>query len=244
MAKQLDIVYEDDHLVAVNKPSGLLTIPDRFKHDLPNLYTMLQKDRDELFIVHRLDRFTSGGLIFAKSAEVHKTLSQMFTERIPEKYYLAICDGVPNKHEGTIDAALAESMTTRGKMIVHRRGKPSMSEYKVLEDFGKYSLIQVQIFSGRLHQVRVHLSHIGVPLIVDNLYGKREEFFLSEIKGRKYRLAKYEEERPILTRQPLHAWKLVLPHPAEEKKLELEFELPKDMRAILNQMRKLSKDKY
>ncbi len=239
MKKNLEIIFEDEWLVAVNKPAGLLTIQDRFKHDLPNLYSMLIRDREEIYTLHRLDRNTSGGILFAKDKETHRLVSQLFMDRIPQKYYTAIVDGVPREKKGIINQPLSESMSTRGKMLVHQRGKESTTAYEVIEDFGRFSHINIKLHTGRLHQIRVHMAHIGHPLMVDSLYGKREEFFLSEVKGRKYKISKNQEENPLLTRQPLHASKLVLQHPHTNDELNLEFPIPKDIRAILNQFRKI-----
>ncbi|MDF1699341.1 MAG: RluA family pseudouridine synthase [Saprospiraceae bacterium] len=236
-----EIVFEDDYFVAINKPAGMLTIPDRFRKDIPNLFAILSKNRPELYTVHRLDKFTSGGILFAKSKEVHKALSEAFMERTPEKYYLAIVDGVPRESTGTINQPLTESMTTRGKMLVHPRGKESQTSYEVVQSFVKFSHLRVKIHTGRLHQIRVHLAHIGHPLMVDSLYGNREEFFLSEIKGRKYHLKQGEEERPLLTRQPLHSHKLIIPHPHSGEQMTFEFEPPKDIRATLKQFEKILK---
>jgi len=241
MKRKLDIVFEDDHMVAVNKEAGMLTIPDRFRKDIPNLFDLLSRDRDELYTVHRLDKYTSGGLLFAKSKEVHRSLSESFMNRIPEKYYLAVVDGVPHEATGEIDQPLTESMVTRGKMLVHPRGKASKTSFEVLESYVKFALLKVKIHTGRLHQIRVHLAHIGHPLMVDSLYGKRDEFYLSEIKGRKFRMKKGEEERPLLTRQPLHSHRLLLPHPITQDSLELTFEPPKDLRALIKQLDKLLK---
>lgn len=236
-----EIVFEDDYIVAINKAAGMLTIPDRFRSDIPNLYAQLSKTRPELYTVHRLDKYTSGGIIFAKSKEIHRTLSEAFMDRIPEKYYLAIVDGVPRVKTGEINQPLSESMTTRGKMLVHPRGKESKTSYEVVESFIKFSHLKVKIHTGRLHQIRVHLAHIGHPLMVDSLYGNREEFYLSEIKGRKYHMKKGEEERPLITRQPLHSHKLILPHPHSGEQMTLEFEPPKDIRAALKQFKKILK---
>ena len=228
-------------MVAINKEAGILTIPDRFRMDIPNLYALLSASRPELYTVHRLDKYTSGGIIFAKDKETHKLLSDAFMERIPEKYYLAIVDGVPREQKGEINEPLTESMTTRGKMLVHPRGKQSKTSYEVVSSYVKFSHLKIKIHTGRLHQIRVHLAHIGHPLMVDSLYGNREEFFLSEIKGRKYRMKKGEEERPLLTRQPLHSHKLILPHPHSGKQLEINFDPPKDIRATLKQFEKILK---
>jgi len=238
MARKLDIIYEDDHLIAVNKAAGMLTIPDRFRAELPNVKHQLQRHCGEVFTVHRLDKFTSGVLLFAKDAESHSHLSQQWMDRSPEKYYTAIVDGVPGLESGQVDLPLAESMTRRGKMIVNPRGKESVTLFKITESYERYSLLYLKILTGRMHQIRVHMAEMGHPLIVDELYGRRTEFFLSEVKGRKYKLAKYEEERPLLTRQPLHASKLVVAHPASDEPITIDASLPKDMRAVINQLRK------
>lgn len=241
MKTQPEIVFEDEHFLAVNKQAGILTIPDRFRHDIPNLYAMLSRDREELYTVHRLDKFTSGGLLFAKSKEVHKLLSELFMERIPEKYYLAIVDGVPREAQGEIDQPLTESMVTRGKMLIHPRGKQSKTSYEIIQSYVKFSLLKIRIHTGRLHQIRVHLAHIGHPLMVDPLYGSRDAFYLSEIKGRKFNMKKGQEERPLLTRQPLHSHRLILPHPISGETLNLEFEPPKDIKATIKQFEKILK---
>lgn len=244
MKNKLEIIYEDEYMVAVNKPAGLLTIPDRFRDDIPNLLALLSKDRPGLFTVHRLDKYTSGGIIFAKDKETHRSLSQMFMDRVPEKYYLAVIDGVPLAKEGEIDEPLTESMATRGKMLIHPRGKESKTSYQILEDFGHYAYVKLRIFSGRLHQIRVHMAHIGHPLVVDTLYGKREAFFLSEIKKKKFNLKKNNDERPLISRQPLHSFQLILPHPKTGETMKLEFPVPKDIRAMVTQLRKILKKQH
>lgn len=238
---KIEIIYEDEYLLAVNKPADLLTIPDRFRKDIPNLFAILIEDRENLYTVHRLDKNTSGGILFAKDKETHAILNKMFMERVPEKYYVGIVDGIFRDKEGEINQPLSESTTTRGKMLVHPRGKESRTAYQVIEEFGNYSYVQLRIFSGRLHQIRVHLSHTGHPIIVDHLYGKREAFFLSEIKRKKFNLKKGEDERPLISRQPLHSRRLKFPHPHTEKPMDLEFPIPKDISAVLKQFRKILK---
>ncbi len=227
-------------MVAVNKPAGVLTIPDRFRHHLPNLWDLLSPKRENLMTVHRLDKFTSGIIVFAKDKDTHRILSGLFLDRKIKKYYTALVDGVPYKKEGIIDEPMAESMVTRGKMLIHKRGKNARSEYTVTEEYGRFSKVFVRIYTGRLHQIRVHMAHIGHPLMVDPLYGKREAFFLSEIKGRKYKISRGNEERPLLSRQPLHATRLIFEHPHTKEILTLEAGLPKDMKATINQLRKWS----
>lgn len=231
-------MFEDEHLVAVNKAAGILTIPDRFNPELPNLATLLKKQHEHLIPVHRLDKFTSGINLFAKDAESHRLLAQAFEAREVEKYYTAIVDGIPSPESGRIDVPLAESTVTRGKMLVHKRGKPSTTDYKIIQNFKRFSTVYIRIHTGRMHQVRVHMQYLGNPLIVDTLYGNRDAFYLSEIKQKKFHLGKYAEEQPLLTRQPLHASKLVFNHPFTGTKVEVSCPLPKDMQAVISQMEK------
>jgi 23S rRNA pseudouridine1911/1915/1917 synthase len=233
-----EILFEDAYMIAVNKPAGVLSIPDRFNADIPNLVSQLKKVYPEILPVHRLDKFTTGINLFAKDPESHKALSAIFESRDIEKYYHAIVDGTPQPESGRIDVPLAESTVTRGKMLVHQRGKPSVTDYKIIKSYRNFSHIYLRIFTGRMHQIRVHMQYLGNPLIVDTLYGNRDAFFLSEIKHKKFNLGKFDEERPLLSRQPLHASRLVFDHPFTEHKVEIEAPLPKDMQAVLTQMDK------
>lgn len=237
-SKDLKIIFEDEHLIAVDKPAGVLTIQDRFNPQLPNLSGLLKKINPEIIPVHRLDKFTSGVNVFAKNAESHKILSLAFQTREVEKYYYAIVDGAPSPESGKIDVPLAESTVTRGKMLVHPRGKESITEYKIIKNFKSYSLLYIRIYTGRMHQIRVHMQYLGNPLIVDPLYGNREAFFLSEIKQKKFNLGKFEEEKPLISRQPLHAGKIILNHPVSHEKMEFNSSIPKDIQAVINQMEK------
>lgn len=225
-------------MLAVNKPAGWLTIPDRFNDEIPNLVSFLKVKYTEIIPVHRLDRFTSGVNLFAKDADTHKLLSEAFETRKIEKYYVAIVDGKPYPESGRIDIPIAESKVTRGKMLVHKRGKPSVTEYKVLQDFKNFSVLYVRIYTGRMHQIRVHLQYLGHPLIVDPLYGNREQFYLSEIKHKKFKLGKFENEKALLTRQPLHAEKLIFHHPISGELIEIMAPWPKDIEAVIHQMEK------
>lgn len=236
--KSPEILFEDEYMIAVNKPAGILTIPDRFNAEIPNLVKGLKQKYPELIPVHRLDKFTSGVILFAKDAETHKLLSASFESREIEKYYIAIVDGVPSPESGRIEVPLSESTVTRGKMLVHKRGKASLTDFKILKSFKIFSLLYIRIHTGRMHQIRVHMQYLGNPLIVDPLYGNREAFFLSEIKHKKFNTGKSDEERPLLSRQPLHAEKLVIHHPYTSEKIEITAELPKDMEATIHQMEK------
>jgi 23S rRNA pseudouridine1911/1915/1917 synthase len=238
LKQDIEILFEDDYLIAVNKAPGVLTVPDRFNANLPNLVTILKKNHPDIIPVHRIDKYTSGVNLFAKNADAHRILSELFESRDIEKYYLAIVDGIPSPESGRIDVPLAESSVTRGKMLVHKRGKASSTDYKIIKSYRNFSYVYIRIHTGRMHQVRVHMQYLGNPLIVDPLYGNRDAFFLSEIKAKKFNLGKFQEEKPLLTRQPLHAEKLVFVHPMTHQKLEIVAPVPKDMQAVLTQMEK------
>jgi 23S rRNA pseudouridine1911/1915/1917 synthase len=238
LKNKLEILFEDEYLIAVNKAAGVLSIPDRFNPNIPNLSSQLKALYEDLIPIHRLDKFTSGVNIFAKDAETHRLMSIHFESREIEKYYTAIVDGIPSPESGRISVPLSESTVTRGKMLVHQRGKESITEYKIINSYKNFSHLYIRIHTGRMHQVRVHLQYLGNPLIVDSLYGRREAFYLSEIKHKKFNVGKFKEERALLSRQPLHAEKLVFIHPHSNLNIEVIAPMPKDMEATLNQMSK------
>ncbi len=241
MKTPFDIIYEDNSLIVVNKPAGLLSIPDRYDINKPNLYHLLLADDEETRIVHRLDRETSGAIVFAKTEHAHRTLSLQFEERITEKLYLALVDGLPTPEEGSIERPIARHPSKPGRMIVTNKGKEAHTTYKVVESFKLFSLVEVNIHTGRTHQVRVHFQAIGHPLAVDPLYGKREGFLLSEVKRKSYRLGKFEEERPLMNRTTLHASQLTILHPETGEKQTFEAPLPKDFQAVIKQLQKWGK---
>lgn len=233
-----DIIYEDEHLIVVNKQAGLLSIPDR-TGSKESLLGLLERQYGKIFIVHRLDRETSGILCFARNEAAHRHLSLQFEHHTSDKYYLALVDGVLHHDEGEIDKPIGEHPTISGKMAVVHSGKPSLTFYRVLERFKRFSLAEILIKTGRTHQIRVHFQSIGYPLAVDALYGRRAAFYLSEIKGKSYKSGKYtEEERPMMERTSLHSSRLRLDHPVTGERMEFKAELPKDFAAILNQLRK------
>jgi 23S rRNA pseudouridine955/2504/2580 synthase/23S rRNA pseudouridine1911/1915/1917 synthase len=233
------IVEETNDWVAINKASGLLSIPDRKGEDI-SLKKLLVEKYGNIFTVHRLDRDTSGLIIFAKNEEAHKHLSQQFEERQTEKIYQGMVLGsLANKNE-TIDAPIAEHPVKKGLMTVYRKGKEAITDYEVLEDFKIYSWVQFQIHTGRTHQIRVHAKHIGHPIVCDDLYGDGKPVLLSSLKN-KFKLSKYElEEKPLMNRLALHAMSLQFLNTNGEK-IKLEAQLPKDLKALLRQLRKLKK---
>ncbi len=234
------VIYADEALLVVDKPAGLLTIADRFG-SAHNLHRILERDRGKLWVVHRLDRETSGVLCFARTEEAHRHLSLQFEHHTADKFYLALLDGVVPDEEGEIDKPIGPHPSIAGKMIITPHGKPSLTFYRVLERFEHFTLVEALLKTGRTHQLRVHFQGIGYPLAIDALYGHRSAFFLSEVKGRSYRKGKFsEEERPLMARTSLHAFRLRIEHPYTGRRLEFRSELPKDFSAVLQQLRKWS----
>jgi len=230
------IVFENDDYVAINKPAGLLTIPDRTQSER-SLKDILIDMYGSIFTVHRLDKDTSGLVIFAKNEAAHKYFSNLFEERKIEKYYLGIVHGCPAELSGTIDAPISEHLTQKGLMTVHRNGKPSSTSYEVIEADRHFSLLSFQLHTGRTHQIRVHAKNIGHPLACDDLYGDGKPVLLSSIK-KKFKLSKHdEEERPMINRLALHSYKLIFDD-ASGKRMELIAEMPKEFRALMAQLKK------
>jgi 23S rRNA pseudouridine1911/1915/1917 synthase len=235
------VIKETGDWVALNKPSGLLSIPDREGKEI-SLKSLLQEKYQKILTVHRLDKDTSGLIVFAKNEATHKHLSLQFEERLTTKIYAGLVIGSPAEKKGSINLPLAENTVQRGVMIVNRRGKESLTDYKVMDDFGIYSWMQFQIHTGRTHQIRVHMKEMGHPIVCDALYGDGKPVLISSLK-KKFNLSKNEmEERPILGRLALHAFQLSFKS-TEGIITELEAPLHKDMRATLQQLEKRRKGK-
>ncbi|MBC7937111.1 MAG: RluA family pseudouridine synthase [Rhizobacter sp.] len=237
MARQnYSIVFENDDFVAINKPSGMLTIPDRMQSE-KSLKDMLIEKYGSIFTVHRLDKDTSGLVLFAKNEITHKFLNTVFEERKVEKYYVGIVIGMPVDESGLIDAPIMEHHANKGLMVVHTKGKPSQTGYEVLESNKHYSLVSFKLHTGRTHQIRVHSKNIGHPLACDPLYGDGKPILLSSIK-KKFNLSKQEEaERPMISRLALHSYKLKFTD-EHGKEMQLEAEIPKEFRALMTQLKK------
>jgi len=236
----IEIIYEDEDFIVLNKPAGVLTIPDRFSKSLPNLYGILTEKYGRIFVVHRLDKETSGVICFAKNEEAHSDLSEKFEEHDVNKVYLALITGHLRNKEGRIDIPLSENPKIPGTMRVdYDAGKRSITEYKVLEEFENYSLVEARPLTGRMHQIRVHFKAIGHPLAIDSVYGNKNEIFLSEIK-KKYKAKEDEPEKPLMSRLTLHALKLGFFHFRKKEYIEFEAKLPRDFESLLKQLRKYS----
>ena len=238
MKKKLDIIFEDEQLIVVAKPPHILAIPDRHEVEKPNVLAMLRKQFGEVFTVHRIDKETSGVMVFGRNELVHRDLSMQFQNREVKKVYTALVDGTLTKKTGIIDAPLLNNLASSGKVVINKSGKPSETHYEVVEQFRDYALVEFDLKTGRTHQIRAHALHIGHPLMTDKIYGKREEFMLSSVKRKKYSAGKNQVERALLSRSSLHASHLTFVHPVTKEKVSFTAELPKDMRATVAQLRK------
>lgn len=230
---KIAILFEDENLVAINKASQMLVIPDRWDPDKPSLISIL-RDRfpdEKIYVVHRLDKDTSGVILFARTAAAHKNLNQQLEGRQTEKIYFAIVKGEV-KEDGVIDLAIDTDRSKKGRVTIHKKGKDSITAYQVVERFKGFTYLKVIPQSGRTHQIRIHLQAIGHPLAIDPLYGDNEPIFLSNLK-RHYRFKLDQEERPLIVRLTLHAAEIHFTHPITGEELRIAAELPKDMRALV-----------
>lgn len=230
-----EIVFDDEHFLVVNKPSGLLSIPDRYDATLPTVLSVL--NRPTAIPVHRLDRDTSGLILLALDEESHRDLNQQFADRSVRKVYHALVIGEPANETFTVDKPIAVNQGRGHRSIVSQQGKPAVTDFKLLKRLGPYSLVEAQPQTGRTHQIRVHAAEMGHPIVADDLYGNGKPFYLSSVK-RSYTPGR-DEERPLLGRLGLHALEIGFNHPTTGEPLSFEAPYAKDFRATINQLSKL-----
>lgn len=242
----LHLLYTDDDLVAVEKPAGLASIPGRGESDslLERLARELnlphKGDADpRLRVVHRLDKDTSGVMLFARNIATQRHLSHQFQNNTVEKEYLALVAGQSETDEGEIDGAIGPHPSSRTRMAILKHGRTALTKWKVEKRFREISLLRVFPKTGKTHQIRVHLKHAGLPLAIDPLYnptrksGEPSGIFLSQFK-RNYRPAD-RDERPLIARLTLHAERITFDHP-KSGKTTIIAPLPKDFRVALKQL--------
>jgi RluA family pseudouridine synthase len=238
MSSDLRVLYSDDALLAVDKPAGILSIPDRYDPDLPVAQSMLQDEWGQLFVVHRLDKDTSGVLIYARTAEAHKNLSSSFESRAVEKVYRALVRGLPPWDEETCDLPLSPDGDKLHRTVVGARGgKASSTSFSVIARYKEYALVEARPATGRTHQIRAHLAALGFPCVADPLYGDGKPLLLSKLK-RRWKGDPFGE-RPLVERSALHAVSASFPHPLTGETLRIEAPLPKDLKAAIAQLEKL-----
>lgn len=240
MPESIEILFEDADLLVVNKPAGILSIPDRQGRNRPQeSITRLITREQPLRLVHRLDRQTSGVLILTKNIESQRSLTDQFFHRRVEKTYLALVRGHADVESGLIYAPLAQHPTRPNQMIIaDKGGKAAQTEWRIIERWGNIALVRCRPFTGRQHQIRVHLAYAQLPLLVDEIYSGSSAFYLSEVKSG-YHPSKRHEERPLIGRLTLHAESITFAHPRHNNRMKIEAPLPKDFQVTLNQLRKL-----
>jgi 23S rRNA pseudouridine1911/1915/1917 synthase len=231
----LDVLFEDKHMLAVNKAAGMIVHPGAATGEDTLVHALLSHCADSLSgiggverpgIVHRLDKETTGVIVVAKSDKAHRALADQFATRSLKKEYVALVAGVPQLLSGTIDRAISRHPTHRHRMTIGEGGKTAKTSWERGEVFGDIAaLMRCQIFTGRTHQIRVHLKSLGHPILGDALYGWKAN--------------------PQLAQQPervmLHAEHLVLTHPISGKELDLRAPLPKDFQTMMKVLRKAAK---
>ncbi|NTU62057.1 MAG: RluA family pseudouridine synthase [Chloroflexi bacterium] len=219
MTFDLSILFIDDHLLVVNKPAGLPTLPDGYDKSAPCLINLVKQQYRRVWVVHRLDKDTSGAIVFARSAEVHRALNIAFDSHEVSKVYHAITIGVPAWDEHTIDLPLRPDSDRRHRTVVDRqRGKPAVTRVCVIECFAQHALIEARPETGRTHQIRAHLAAIDLPLAGDVLYGGKDATVL-------------------LSHTALHAQSIELDHPATHQRLHVEAPYPLDLTELLDRLR-------
>lgn len=220
----LDIIYEDKDIIVINKQKGLVVHPGNGNPDGTLVNAIMNYCKDSLSgiggairpgIVHRIDKDTSGLLIIAKNDEAHINLSKQIKNHEVRKTYIALVRGIVSANEATVDMPIARSTKDRTKMAVSKTGKTAITHFKVLERFKNYTLLEVNIETGRTHQIRVHLSQIGYPIVGDYVYSNGKNPF--GVEG-----------------QMLHSYNLEFVHPITSKKMNLTAELPEYFRKVID----------
>jgi 23S rRNA pseudouridine1911/1915/1917 synthase len=250
----LTILHEDDAIVVVDKPPGMVvhpakghwhgTLASALAHHFTTLSARGGPTRPG--IVHRLDRDTSGVIIVAKTDQTHDSLAAQFKARTVEKQYLAILAGAPNFDRDVINEPIGDHPTHRDKKAIHREdpnARPAVTAYEVIERFAGYALVRAMPKTGRTHQIRLHLTHIGCPVLCDRLYGGRARITELELIPRDKlrqdtRSSDAEAEPALLERQALHAHRLAVTHPTTAERMQFEAPLPADMDRTLAALRK------
>ena len=244
---KLSILYEDEALAVIDKPSAMVVHPAK-GHWHGTLVSGLAHHFDELSnvggsvrpgIVHRLDRDTTGVIVIAKTNEAHRKLAQQFEMRSIVKQYLCLCLGRIDRDRDTIDVPIGHHAYNRVKMAIRHDGgnpKSATTFYEVIERFRRISYVRVRPKTGRTHQIRVHLAHVGNPVLCDRLYGAMSNVSRSFLVSGRDKLP--ESERDILlTRQALHAESIEFSHPISSERMKVKAPLPQDMSRVVDALR-------
>ncbi len=244
MQTSISVLYSDEDIVVVDKPVGLLAVPDRYDPDAPVATNLLKTDFGKLLVVHRIDKDTSGVLVYARNADSHRELNGAFGTGAVKKVYRALVRNLPSWEETECELPLRMDGDRQHRTVIDAaEGKASRTVFKLLEAYkgmvgaAGAGLVEARPETGRTHQIRVHLSALGHPCYCDPLYGDGQPLLLSRVK-RGWRGDPFKE-RPLMSRTALHAFSADFAHPRTGAPLHMEAPLPKDMRATITQFGKL-----
>ncbi len=235
------VIYSDEDIVVLNKRSGLLIASDRYDLDAPRLDILAEKEFGKLFAVHRIDKDTSGLVIYARTEEAHRALSMSFEKREVKKTYHCLVHGRPLWQTEHVTLSLLPDGDAKHRTVVNKKaGKPSITDFENIGSCGPYSWLKAFPHTGRTHQIRAHLQALGFSIVCDPLYsGNQHPVLLSDVK-RKYN-GDTLEEKPLLSRLALHAYSLTVKHPRTGETLTFTAPYPRDMEAVRKQFAKLFK---
>ncbi len=226
----MKIVWQDEALLVVDKPAGLPTLPDGWDPSAPYLKSLLESQVGRVWIVHRLDRETSGVILLARSAEAHRELNRQFEQRLVQKIYHALVRQSPTWEERSVDLPLRTNTGHKHRTVVdHRAGKQALTRLRLLERWQKAGLVEAIPATGRTHQIRVHLASIGYPILGDSLYGG---FRVAQRK------LDHEKDCPAISRTALHARSIFFKHPSSGENVSFEVEYPQDFLDLLGLLRR------
>ncbi len=229
------VLWHDEHLLVVNKPAGLPTLPGGWA-PLPHVRSVLEPVYGRLWIAHRLDRSTSGVLVLARTAQAHRSLNLQFDRHQVEKAYHALVVGTPDWETLTVDLPLRADGDRKHRTVPDpQRGKPSVTALRVLERLRAYALLEAVPRTGRTHQIRAHLAAAGFPIAGDALYGGGEGVFAATAASS---FTKEEPGPPLLDRPGLHARFLAIRHPVTGERLAFEAPYPADLAETLDHLRR------
>ena len=207
-------LYKDKHIIVIDKPAGLPVLPDGWQADAPYLRQMLENENEQVLIVHRLDKVTSGVMVVALTADAHRGLNRQFETHQVEKIYHAIVEGLPPWNERTARHMLQTNVGRKHRtIVVNKRGKKSETEFKILIRKQNWALVEAHPRTGRTHQIRVHLSALGFPILADILYGA--------------------DATNLISRPALHAFSITFTHPISGERVSFSAPVPDDMQKLL-----------
>ena len=219
------ILHVDSDILVINKPAGLLSIQDGYNRSLPTLASLLSVDYDRIYLVHRLDKDTSGVMVLARTPTSHRELSRQFRARLVKKLYHAVCIGVPPWNEVDLNVPLRVNGDRMHRTVVDRSaGKPALTHVRVLQRSKGLALLEVHPQTGYTHQIRAHLSSAGYPLLGDPLYR-----FLRSYPGERPDPATF----PPFQRTALHAWELSFVHPVSGERVHFHAPYPQDFDGLI-----------